>query len=108
MSRVRIAVFSALAVFCAPDVALAQGRTCESEIARLQALVDQAQAGGQPVEDVKEGTFATLHHQPTAASVLAADKDALAKAKNALDRAKAYRAKGKNAACLKALDEVPY
>ncbi len=87
---------------------MAQVRTCQSEIARLQALVDQAQAGGQPVEDMTEGAFATAHHQPTAASVLAADKDAMARAQNALERARKFQAHRKNAACLKALDEIAF
>lgn len=107
MSRVLFA-FSGLTLLCAPDAALAQDRTCQSEVARLQALVDQAQAGGQPVEDMKEGAFATMHRQPTAATVLAADKDAMARAQGALERARQFQAKGNNAACLKALDEIPF
>lgn len=107
MSRVPI-VFAALTVLWAPGAAMAQGRTCQSEIARLQALIDQAEAGGQPVPDLPEGTFATMHHQPTAASVLAADKDAMATAKAGLERARKYQAQGKNAACLKALDDVAF
>ncbi len=107
MPRVLI-VCSVFMVLCAPGAALAQGRTCQGEIARLQALIDQAQTGGQPVEDMKEGDFATMHRQPTAATVLAADKDAMAKAKDALQRARQFQAKGENAACLKALDEVAF
>ncbi len=107
MSRVPIA-FAALTVLCAPGAVMAQGRTCQSEIARLQAMIDQAESGGQPVPDLPEGTFATMHHQPTTASVLAADKDAMAMAKAGLDRARKYQAKGKNAACLKALDDVAF
>ncbi len=107
MSRV-LMVFSALTVLCAPGAAMAQGRTCQSEIARLQALIDKAQAGGAPVEDMKEGTFATMHRQPSAADVLAADKDAMARAQNALERARKFQTNGKNAACLKALDEIAF
>jgi hypothetical protein len=108
MTRILVAAFFALAAFATQGAALAQDRTCQSEIARLQALIAQAEAGGQPVPDMAEGTFATMHHQPTAASVLAADKDAMAKAKTALAQARKYQAKGKNAACLKALDDVAF
>jgi hypothetical protein len=107
MSRVLFA-FAALTALCAPDAAMAQGRTCQSEIARLQALINKARTGGPPVEDMKEGTFATMHRQPSAADVLAADQDAMARAQNALDRAKTFQANGKNAACLKALDEIAF
>jgi hypothetical protein len=40
--------------------------------------------------------------------VLAADKDALAKAKASLDRAKKAEAAHKEAACLNAIDEITY
>ena len=88
--------------------ALAQTRTCQSEIDRLENLINQANAGGQPVPDMKEGTFATLHRQPSAASVLAADKDAMARAQAALDKAKQLHAQGKDAACLKAMDDIAF
>lgn len=91
------------------DPALAQqGRTCAGEITRLHLLVQQAEAGGGPVQDMKEGNFATMHHQPTPATVLAADQDALKKAKAALAQAQAAQAKGKEAACLAALDQIPF
>lgn len=92
----------------AQDAAAAPTRTCHSEIARLQALVDQAKAGGAPVPDMKEGTFATMHRQPTAASVLAADKDAMARAETALDTARKAETAHKEAACLKALDDIAF
>jgi hypothetical protein len=109
MSRILIPSLAALAGFCALAApAGAQTRTCHGEIARVQILVDKAEAGGPPVPDMKESTFATTHHQPTAATVLAADKDALAKAKASLDRAKKAEAAHKEAACLKAIDEIVY
>jgi hypothetical protein len=109
MSRVFIPTLLFLAGLCAvADTAQAQTKTCQSEITRLQALVDRAEAGGAPVTDMSEGAFATMHRQPTAATVLAADKDAMARAKSALDRARKFQAQGKDAACLKALDEIPF
>ncbi|HUO54055.1 MAG TPA: hypothetical protein VMU18_04915 [Rhodoblastus sp.] len=109
MSRVILPTFLGLASLCAlADAALAQTRTCQGEIARLDALIAQAESGGAPVPDMKEGNFATMHHQPTAASVLAADKDAMAKAKASLDRARKLHAQGKDAACLKALDDIAF
>jgi hypothetical protein len=107
MSRVLIA-FSALTAFCAPDAAMAQDRTCQSEITRLEALIQRAENGGQPVTDMKEGSFATMHHQPTVSDILAADKDAMARAKNSLERARKLQGQGKDAACLKALDEIAF
>jgi hypothetical protein len=106
MSRLLILALAALTGSCA--LAAAQTRSCPSEIARVQILIDKAEAGGPPVPDMKESSFATMHHQPTAATVLAADKDALAKAKASLDRAKKAEAAHKEAACLSAIDEIAY
>lgn len=109
MSRVLIPTLLGLAGLCALSGASgAQTRSCHSEIERLQTLIQQAETGDQPVVDTKEGTFATMHHQPTAASVLAADKDALAKAKVSLDSARKFEAQNKEAACLKALDDIAF
>ena len=113
MSRVlSLALILALAgltgFFALAGAATAQPRSCRDEIARVQTLIDKAEAGGPPVPDMKESTFATTHHQPTAATVLAADKDALAKAKASLDRAKKAEAAHKESACLNAIDEITY
>jgi hypothetical protein len=98
--------FACLLAVAAP--ASAQTRTCQSEIDRLQTLISNAESGGAPVTDMKEGTFATLHRQPSASSVLAADKDAMAKAKTALDTAQKLHKQGKDAECLKAMDDIAF
>lgn len=109
MVRVIIPTLLCLLGACAlANSAIAQTRTCQSEIARLQNLVDQAKAGGQPVPDMKEGNFATMHRQPSAATVLAADKQAMARATTALDKARQFQAEHKDAACLKALDDIAF
>jgi hypothetical protein len=109
MPRIPILALAALAGVCAlAGAAGAETRSCRDEIARVQSLIDKAEAGGPPVPDMKESTFATTHHQPTPATVLAADKDALAKAKAAVDRAKKAEAAHSDAACLKAIDEIAY
>jgi uncharacterized protein YggE len=109
MSRVLIAPFLSLVGLCAAGAADAQTRTCQSEIARLQALIARAEAGGPPAApDMTEGTFATMHRQPTAATVLAADKDAMARAKAGLKRAGKLQAQGKDAACLEAIDDLGF
>lgn len=106
MSRIPILALAGLTALAGAGEA--QTRNCRDEIARVQNLVDKAEAGGPAVPDMKESTFATTHHQPTAATVLAADKDALAKAKASLDRAKKAEAAHKEAACLAAMDEIAF
>jgi hypothetical protein len=108
MFRATLALSGLVGLCALTGPALAQSPTCQSEIARVQIIVDKAEAGGPPAQDLKEGSFATLHRQPTAASVLAADQAALAKAKAALAKAKSLQAAHKDAACLKALDEIVY
>lgn len=102
-----VAVFCGAALAAGPAMAQ-QTRNCADEIARLKKLIQQAEAGGAPVEDMKEGNFATMHRQPTPATVLAADQDAMKRAKAALAQAQAAHAKGKDAACLDALDLVAF
>jgi hypothetical protein len=94
--------------FSAAASAQAATRNCHDEIARLENLITQAKAGGAPVTDMKEGSFATMHRQPSAASVLAADKDALARAQAALDTAKKAEAKHNEAACLMGMDDIAF
>lgn len=109
MDRIIIPTLFGLISACVlANSAEAQTRTCQSEIARLQNLIDQAKAGGAPVTDMKEGTFATMHRQPTAATLLAADKDAMARATAALDKARKFEAQHNEAACLKAMDDVAF
>jgi hypothetical protein len=83
--------------------AVAQSRTCHSEIERLQAVLDK---GGDIPLDMKESDFATTHHQPTPDSIAAAKGVARAKAAKALDEARQFEAQGKNAECLKVLDVI--
>jgi hypothetical protein len=83
--------------------AFAQNRTCHSEIARLQNVLD---TGGDIPLDMKESDFATTHHQPTPDSIAAAKGVARAKAAKALDQARQFEAQGKEADCLKALDVI--
>lgn len=91
---------SAVALIMAAP-AVAQSRTCHSEIARLQAVLD---TGGDIPLDMKESDFATTHHQPTPDSIAAAKGVARAKAAKALDEARQFEAQGKEAECLKVLD----
>jgi hypothetical protein len=88
---------------CLAAPALAQTKTCHSEIARLQGVLDKS---GAIVSDMKESDFATTHHQPTRDSVAVAGDVARAKAKTALDQARKFEAEGKEADCLKALDII--
>ena len=83
--------------------AFAQTRTCHSEIARLQAVLDK---GGDIPLDMKESDFATTHHQPTPDSIAAAKGVARAKAAKALDQARQLESEGKEADCLKVLDVI--
>ncbi|WP_298427935.1 hypothetical protein [Rhodoblastus sp.] len=109
MSRVLVPTLLSLAGLCAlAGAATAQTRTCQGEITRLETLIAQTETGGPPVPDTREGAFATMHRQPTTATILAADKDARARAKAALDSARKAQAQGKEAACLKALDDIAF
>jgi hypothetical protein len=96
-------VFNLVLALVLAGPASAQTRTCHSEIARLQSVLD---TGGDIPLDMKESDFATTHHQPTADSIAAAKEVARAKAAKALDQARQFEAQGKQAECLKALNVI--
>jgi hypothetical protein len=85
----------------APNMALADA--CGDEIARLQARLDSSRARSSVLPDLPESNFATMHRQPTQASVASAKAEAEGKAESTLDQAKKLHAEGKEQECLRTL-----
>jgi hypothetical protein len=90
-----------------------RAETCSAGIARWEAKLAKARAEGAPAIEAPESTAATLHRQPTAASIANAEAEANAKAGETLEQAKKLQADGKERECVRpldslALESVPY
>ncbi len=104
MSQIR--VLKVLPLVCA--IALlapltARAEECGDQIARLQARLDTSRAHDSLVPDLPESNFATMHRQPTQASVAGARKEAEDKAGSTLGEARKLQAKGDEKECLRLL-----
>ncbi len=86
--------------------AVAQATTCGAEIARIEALLIQAQANRQVVPSAAESTAARLHHQPTPATVGKAATEAEDKLAATLATARKLDSAGKESECLAVLRDI--
>jgi hypothetical protein len=91
----------ALAQTCAP---MAQAKSCRAEIEQLQTRLEKSRANVIAV--LPQSTSATMHRQPTQASVAKAKGEAESKAEALLEQARKLEAQGKDAECLKVLEPV--
>lgn len=103
MTRSRLVLPLAVSLLCP---ATGQATTCGAEIARIEALLNQARANRQVVPSAAESTAARLHHQPTPATVGKATTEAEEKLAAALATARTLDSAGKDAECLAALKDV--
>lgn len=102
----KIFIFRILPLVCAVALlapSLARADECGPEIARLQARLDSSRARGAVLPDLPESNFATMHRQPTQASVAQAKTEAEDKAAATLDQARKLQAKGDEKQCMRVL-----
>ena len=112
MARIRLIVFSAVAV--AASISTAHAGPCSPEIDRMQTRVDArlaAKAATGP--SAKESTEALVHRQPTPGSIAAAEEKLgevsatkVETATQAIARARAADSAGDRSACEQALADV--
>ena len=84
----------------------AQEGSCRAEITRLELVLSQARASGQPVGNVPESSAARLHRQPTVQSVEQAESEAEKTVETALTLARKLEAEGLEAECAEMLKKV--
>jgi hypothetical protein len=84
----------------------AQEGSCRAEITRLELLLSQARASGQPVGNVPESSAARLHRQPTVQSVKQAESEAEKTVETALALARRLESEGLDAECIAMLKKV--
>jgi mono/diheme cytochrome c family protein len=86
--------------------AAAQEGSCRAETTRLELLLSQARASGQPVGNVPESSAARLHRQPTVQSVEQAESTAEKTVETALALARKLESEGLDAECSAMLKKV--
>jgi cytochrome c2 len=84
----------------------AQEGSCLAEIKRLELVLSQARASGQPVGNMPETSAARLHRQPTVQSVEQAESEAEKTVETALTLARKLEAEGLEAECAEMLKKV--
>jgi len=84
----------------------AQEGSCRAEITRLELVLSQARASGQPVGNVPESSAARLHRQPTVQSVEQAASEAEKTVETALALARKLESEGLDAECSAMLKKV--
>jgi hypothetical protein len=104
MNKTGSAALIAAAIMSAQTTAHAE--TCGDQIAALQKVADATKVHRfvGPTENQTVG--AQLHHEPTPASIAAAENNAAERVNAVLARAKALSAAGKEAECLKSVGEA--
>lgn len=86
--------------------AAAQEESCRAEITRLELVLNQARASGQPVGNVPKSSSARLHRQPTIQSVEQAESEARKTVETALALARKLESEGLDAECAAMLKKV--
>jgi mono/diheme cytochrome c family protein len=81
-------------------------RPCSAEIARVEMVLDQAQANRQTLPSARESAAARLHRQPTPQTVAKAEAEAKKKIDAALALARKLDSEGKDTACVAALEKI--
>jgi mono/diheme cytochrome c family protein len=84
----------------------AQEESCRAEITRLELVLSQARASGQPVGNVPESSAARHHRQPTVQSVEQAASEAEKTVETALALARKLESEGLGAECSAMLKKV--
>jgi hypothetical protein len=83
-----------------------QEGSCRAEITRLEMVLSQARASGQPVGNLPESSAARLHRQPTVQSVEQAQSEAKKTVETALALARKLESEGLDAECAAMLKKV--
>ena len=102
VGNMALILLSALLFYTVP----AHAGPCSDEIARLETVLAQAKAIGDPALSAPETTGARLHRQPTPQSVGRATAGAEEKVELALAAARKLDSEGKDAACMATLADV--
>jgi hypothetical protein len=88
------------------DVAAAHAGICTRQVNQFEMTMRQSPMGADGGPTAPETIGAQLGHQPTPASVEAAETSAQSRLAHLLANAKALDARGKHAACMHALNDA--
>jgi len=88
------------------SAASANAASCSSEIAKFEDVVRQSENSHAAGPAAPQSIDAQLGHQPTARSVLRAERQAQTEFEASLARAKNFAARGDDAECMQALGVV--
>ena len=86
-------VFVAVCALAPPSATLAQAKSCHAEIERLQLRLEKSRAN--VIAELPQSNFATMHRQPTQATVAKAKGEAESKAQTLLDQARKLEKQGR-------------
>jgi hypothetical protein len=102
MNRLACAPLIAGAIFVL-SAASGNAASCTSDIAQFEDVVRHSTKSEAFGPTAPQTIDAQLGHQPTAASVMSAERQAQTELKDKLAQAKNYAAQGKEAECIQAL-----
>ena len=85
------------------SAASANAESCSSEIAQFEDVVRHSEDSGAPGPAAPQSIDAQLGHQPTALSVMRAERQGQTGFEATLARAKNFAAQGEDAQCMQAL-----
>lgn len=79
---------------------------CTSEITQFEGVVHNSESGPAFGSTAPQSIGAQLGHQPTASSMMQAEKRAQAQFESTIARAKTFAAQGNDAECMQALNDA--
>lgn len=101
----RLALEGSILVFASlVGAGLAGADPCRQEITRTELTLEKARAEHAYVPDMPESNYATMHRQPTVATVANARTEAMQTAEQKLELARKQDAEGRVGDCLKTME----